>query len=39
MAMRKKMSRSASKRNFKSGAKKTRKENLQPKPMRGGFRL
>lgn len=39
MAMRKKMSRAASKKQFKRGANKTRKENVAPKPMRGGFRL
>lgn len=39
MAMRKKMSRRQSRKNFKRGASKTRKENVQPRPMRGGFRL
>lgn len=33
------MSRKASKRNFKKGARKVHKKNITPPPMRGGYRL
>lgn len=37
--MRKKMSRSHNRKNFKSGAKGTQSINLRSAPMRGGFRI
>ena len=36
---RRKMSRRASRRNFKSGARRIKAKNVQPRPMRGGIRL
>lgn len=39
MKRRFKMSRRASRKNFKRGARKTHMFNIKPKPMRGGIRL
>lgn len=39
MRKRQKMSRKASKRNFKKGAGKLHKKNVMGSPMRGGIRL